>query len=230
MNTRIKQIFFWGRMCLEAIGTTAATALVMFVVMDVGISEYTQKGMKEMIAQLLPEFGGYIAGVGLFMVIVWTIQYFSLGFSALLSMNATRKSIVCGIMCSLTGIMLALQGFSGIIWKIFPGETSSRGLKILPFLSGGMFALTALFAVGSIVVIKWGQMGGIIMAVMCVLLGGCAGAGFILLGEKDAWFLQEANLESIPVDAGLFMIMGIGLFVCVWILALIATRKTEVRR
>lgn len=228
MNGRRKQALFWGRAYLEILAYIAGVALVMFAIMDVGSREYAWNGGKSLAAELAARYAAYVLLIGLFFAVIYSMSYFSMGFHVLLSMNATRTSIVNGIMCMLGGILLTIQGFAGILWRLLGGEISSKGLLALPFLSGGMFALTAVFVAGSLVTLKWGQRGGIIMGLMCALLGGCAGMSFVLL--KDGWGLQKLNMDTVQGYAGVFLALGIFLFICVWILALRATRKAEVRR
>lgn len=228
MNRRRKQALFWGRAYLEVLAYIAGVSLCMFAITDVGSREYVWNGGKSLAAELAARYTAYVLMVGLFFVVIYSISYFSMGFHVLLSMNATRTSIVNGIMCMLGGTMLTIQAFAGMMWRLLGGETSSKGLMALPFLSGGMFALTAVFVVGNLVVLKWGQRGGIIMGLMCALLGGCAGMSFVLL--KDGWGLQKLNMDIVQRYAGLFLALGIFLFICVWFLALRATRKAQVIR
>ena len=128
MEVLLRNVKFWGKNTLEILGISVAGAAAMLLFLGVAGTDYSgQEGVFSYMAQLYPYYL-YIAGM--FLNVILAVTYFQVYFSVLLTMNVTRKTIVAGIFGSLAGNILGIMALIQLIWRLFPGEISSDGLRL----------------------------------------------------------------------------------------------------
>lgn len=228
---QIKNMKFWGRILLEYWGLIAGCSLILML-MQAGRSWH--KGVTGVFIELYPY---YLFLVGVILTGIISISFFQVYFPLLLSMNATRKSIVRGIFFTIGGNAVCMLALMAIVWFISSGDIAQGGRELLPWMAGILFAITALFLMLGAVLIRWGKVGVIITAFIYMALG--AGVGILFaLSSKDlfgirlkhflnfsGWRLASSKAFCVlfPIAAGLLVYLAAGIFVR------IVTRKTEVR-
>ncbi len=215
-----RSLRFWGENWLETMGISLGAALVLMLFWGFGKS---YENMQEMAAM----YGYYLIAAGGFIVFLVGVTYYQTYFSLLVSMNATRKQVARDILINVAAMILGVTVLAALVWTVVPGELSEKGLELLPLLGGVLFIAAAFCVALGTIIAKWGKVGMIIFAVVCVLIGGCAGSSVAFLGGE----ILE-TLEKIKISESIFRIVaaaGVLLYAAAGIFSVTATRKTEVR-
>lgn len=224
MNTTVRNIKFWGMLCLEYLGISAAGAFVWLLFMGAGSGEFFGTG-NEGILSLAELYPYYLMLIGTVVVIVMGINNFQVYFPVVLSMNATRKSIAGGIIGCTAGTVLGILFISAIIWGLLSGEVSSSGRKLVPLFAGALFIIAAIGLLFGVAAVRWGKVGIIVVSIMCALVGAGAGMAVALSDKGIVEFLNSiADGEFKWIAAvGIVLYLAVGIFVAK------AMRNLEVR-
>ena len=225
MEVLLRNVKFWGKNTLEILGISVAGAAAMLLFLGVAGTDYSgQEGVFSYMAQLYPYYL-YIAGM--FLNVILAVTYFQVYFSVLLTMNVTRKTIVAGIFGSLAGNILGIMALIQLIWRLFPGEISSDGLRLFFPMAGILFLATAFLGVLGTVIFRWGKAGTIIMMIFFVFLGGLGGFWMAVAGRNG---LDTELIDALSRhDFSAVLVIGLAFFVLAGIVSAAMTRKTEVR-
>lgn len=222
----MRHIRFWGRRWLEAMGTVALTAVLMFLLAGLQTSDAGGKGMLIIWLYLIPYYlfiGGFVA------VATCILQYYQLYFSVLLSMNCTRRSIVAGIIVTGAAVIAAVTGISALIWQMSPEGIGSPELGMLAILSGCLLAEGGVMMLVGVTVLRWGKIGIIILFLVFMGIGGVGGLLLVLpiLGSSNTFlYLQQLSgkMNSYPV-----LLAGAGAYILTSAFTAAAVQKARVK-
>lgn len=227
MNTKMRKVKFWGKNSLKCIAMSAGTALALYLINGVGSSEYSGS-TEAVLMELIALYPYYLLVVGASLMMIICFSYFQTYFSILVSMNATRKSVVGGILASITVTGIVLLLISALIWKMMPGERARLGWKLLPLFTGLFFGMTAYVIVLNVVLGKWRSRGVLLMLLATIVIAAMIGFGAASNGN-----IAEMQFVSLSGLAGgnfqWVMILGMILYLMAGAFAAAATRKLEVR-
>lgn len=231
----VRSLRYFGKNTLLWLGIAAAGAAIMLLFCGLSKVEYSG-GAGEMIEELLGLYSWYLVTMGGIVILVLCINYFQTYFSVLLSMNATRKMIVAGILLSIAGLIFGILLLAALIWGLTPGEMSDTGIFLLPLLAGVYLIGSACFLVMGVALIRWGKLGWIIFFALLFLLAVLAGAVVVSLGDvtaaqpggeailQFAWADGRAmTVFGVVIAAGVLLYLAAGAFVFA------VTRNQEVR-
>ena len=224
MNKVGENLKFWGRIWMECMGMAVAVAIVMFFLFAVGESPMGAGGFGAALVENLPLFPWYLYITGSFIVLMITYSCFQIYFPLLLSMSVTRKKIIYSILCNTLAMIFGIILVSAVLWKLFPGDISDSGLRLLPFLSGAFLAVGAVFLMIGIVVMRWGTVGFIMMILLGAAFWGCLGAVSALHGREIFGWMAGITLDSMAIPAA-----GCVLYLAAAIVCVRFTKKAEVR-
>jgi len=167
----------------------------------------------------------YLMMVGVFYLMIGEVSYFRSYLPMLISMNATRRRAVLGIIFHQGILLLLLLVLSAFIWMV-PGGTGAETAELLPVIAGGMLLTGALGIVIGAVSVRWGKIGSLITVIFCMVTGGLCGAGVAFFGKEKAGELVKALLDS---SIWWLLVLGMVSYILAGIFALVITRKIEVR-
>ena len=227
-NMRMRNLKFWGRNFLESMGIVLGMTLMMLLFYGMGQNMSTKTRFLVGLA-VLPYYL-FLSGAVSIMIII--IGYFQMIFSVLVSMNATRSSVNKGIFFSEAAVIVTITALGGLIWKAFPSDVASDGIKILPLLCGVLFAMTGAGMILGAIIMKWGKFGAIIATIVFLAIGGVGGAGFALTASSDMMkafqvmgntFADGCTIVWTVLAAGVIIYIISGIFTA------FATKKMEVR-
>lgn len=209
-----RNIRFWGRATLEAIGIILIVAAGLFVLYSFG------NGEKDLLTKL--PFYLYLGGG--FSVMMMAIGYFQVYFSMLVSMNCKRTAVAAGILVSTFFLIVFVNGGAWLIWKVIGTVTAKSAIKIIPVLTGISFMTGAFSIMLGVIITRWGKIGTILLTAVCMIVGGLVGAGVIAI---DGAF----ELMLILAEKGLWIVAVIGLvlYILAGIFAMLSVRKVEIR-
>ncbi|MDY3249048.1 MAG: hypothetical protein SOX32_01720 [Candidatus Choladocola sp.] len=224
MNGVEGNLKFWGRTWLEGMGMAVAVAIVMFFLFAVGESPLGDGGFGAVFLESIPLLPWYLYITGSFIVLMITYSCFQIYFPLLLSMSVTRKKIIYSILCNTLAMIFGIILVSAVLWKLFPGDVSDSGLRLLPLLSGVFLAVGAVSLMIGIVVMRWGTVGFILMIVLGAVFWGCLGAASALGGRELFGWAAGISPDSmaIPVAGGV-------LYLAAAVACVRFTKKAEVR-
>lgn len=224
-----KILKFWCGNCLEVLGISAGGALIWFLVISAGTVEYTGN-IGEALLEEMEVYPYYLFITGTLIMAMIGINYFQIYFSILLSMSVTRKYIVRGILGSTALSVLGILAIAGLIWKLVPGDISASGWTLMPLFAGALFTAAAFFLILGVVLCRWGKYGVIVLTIVYMLIGACAGMAFALSGFG---FITDTVLTAfLPLTKGRFelaALAGVVVYLAAWLLIVKATSKMEVR-
>lgn len=229
MSTKMRKVKFWGKSSLQCIGMSAVAALLMYLFYGIGPSGYSGN-METMLTEVLSLYPYYLLISGAGLMLILCLSYFQTYFPVFLSMNATRKSVIGGIMGSMavTGAVLLLT--AALIWRLTPGDIAESGWKLLPLFTGLFFGVTAYCITLGVVLIRWRSKGVLLMILNTVVIGVIAGFCYGAASNKNMMEMQFLSLLTaaegnfLPVTA-----LGIVLYLAAGFFAAVATSKLEVR-
>lgn len=233
MSSQKKAIWYWGKHLLGIFGISAGLALVFLVIQRIGNGDISN-GIGELILNTLGFYPYYVLVIGNFAIVMFTLGFFQSYFCVLISMNATRRTVVRGLLVTLAGGILADLGVMWLIWTLLADEMSEMGLSLLPLFAGILFIVASLSVLFGIVAARWGKFGVIIMTVIGLITGGCFGV-FIALGGSDIeWLAKMQILDLTKKQAFHFPFMlvfaaGAAAYLLTAVFAQAAVRKIEVR-
>ncbi|MDO4337832.1 MAG: hypothetical protein Q4C91_07060 [Eubacteriales bacterium] len=223
MNMTVRNIKFWGMLCLETLGLSIGASFVWLLFMGAGSSGVFTADSAGW-AGILSLYPYYLLIVGALIVLVMGISYIQAYLPVVLSMNATRKSIAGGIFGCLSGMVIGILLISAAFWRLIPGDISASGWKLMPMFTGIFFIIAAVGLLLGIAAVRWGKVGIIVATIMCALAG--AGVGMsVALSDKG---LIEFVVSAADGDFRLLVVVGIALYLAVGAFAAKALQKLEV--
>lgn len=215
-------IRFWGKTCLEYIGLSLFAAIVMIIFVAV-----SRENVGDGWLSVLSIFPYYLLIAGIFLMIVLLVSYFQTYCSVLLSMGATRKMVIGGILTSLACFIFGIIAIMGMIWYFLQGDAAESGLSLLPLMTSGMFLAAAVTVLAATILLKWGKRGGFALLLLFLFL--CIVAGCMMAyGQADhqlfyGWLQYAQSHPGIIIGAGVLVYLAVGAFTAV------VNRKFEVR-
>ena len=217
-----RNIRFWGKNTLEGIGISLAASVGLLIFTGLGGTVYTGESTWTVILSLLPY---YLVFSGMFVNAMLALAYFQTYFSVLLSMNATRREIVAGIMVSLTVTIFGILALIFGIWQVCPGDIAQSGRQLLPLLAAVFFFGTGICIILGTVILRWGKAGTIAMVILCGIIGAFVG-GWISVSSGG---IQELEELLIKFQFRGVLVLGIAIYVLAGVFVAAFTRKVEVR-
>ena len=212
MKTEKRRWSFWGENFLETLGLAAAGALVIGLV-QAGKGVFTGNAV-EWILLILQLYPYYLFLAGIFVLMMEIVGYFQMMISVMISMSATRKSVIWELLLNLAAVILAYILISALIWKLIPGDVSDGGLQLLPLLGGGTLILSALFLLFGGVAVRWGKAGKVIFVILSLISGALIGVTFALNPDVGE-LVQKLSGNSFGwiMGLGVIMYLASGFFV-----------------
>lgn len=224
MNMTVRNIKFWGRLCLESLGLSIGASMVWLLFMGAGSDVHFRAGGAGW-AGILSLYPYYLLIVGVLFAVIMGATYIQVYLPVVLSMNATRKSIARGMFGCMTGIVMGILAISAAFWKLIPGDISASGWKLMPLFTGMFFIMAAVGLLLGVAAVRWGKVGIIMAIIMCALAGAVAGMT-VALSDKG---IIEYLISVADGDFKFLAVVGIALYLAVGVFAAKALRKLEVR-
>ncbi len=215
-----RSVKYWSRNCLESIGVCMVASLVLMLFFAGGSIRF--EDAFQFMCILYPF---YLILTGALYLMIVSVSYFRSYLPMLISMNATRRRAVLGIILHQGIVLLLLLALSAFLWMV-PAGNEAGSAELLLAIAGGMLLTEALGILLGAVSARWGKIGGLITAILCMVTGGLCGAGVALLGKEKAGAMIIALLDS---STWWLLILGLTSYVLAGIFALVITRKIEVR-
>lgn len=215
-----RSVKYWSRNCLENLGVSMGLSLVLMLFFAGGSVRFF--GAWQSICILYPF---YLILTGGLYLMIGGVTYFRSYLPMLLSVNATRRRAVLGILFHQAVLILILLALSSFIWMV-PGGNEAGTEELLLAIAGGMLLTGALGILLGAVSVRWGKIGTLITFILCMLTGGLCGAGVAFFGKEKAGMMVIALLNS---STWWLLILGLVSYVLAGIFALVITRKIEVR-
>lgn len=237
-SAMMRSLRYFGKSTLQGIGISAAAAVVMMLFWGLGIVEYTGD-MRGMMEEIFSLYSWYLLIAGGFVIVMLCINYFQVYFPVLLSMNATRKTIVIGILLSIAGMILGILLLAALLWKLAPGDVADGGIFLLPLIAGVYLIGSACFLVVGVVFSRWGKLGWILFFALALLIGVLI---TVIMMKQGNVTMIMMEVETFPQSdgaawpggraAGVFRTViaaGILLYLAAGAFVFAVTRKQEVR-
>lgn len=212
MRTEKKRWLFWGENFWETVGIAAAGALGIGLV-QAGKGVFTGNA-GEWLLLILQLYPYYLFLAGVFVLMMVIIGYFQLMISVMISMNATRRSVIRELWLNIAAVNLAYILIAALIWKLVPGDVSEGGFQLLPLLGGGTFMLSAVFLLFGGVAVRWGKVGKVIFVILSMSAG--ALIGFTVAVNPDIAELVQTlpgNSFGWILGLGVIFYLAAGFFV-----------------
>lgn len=220
------KILLWGENWLQTVGLALGAGLVMYLFMCFG-SNATYGG--NAILEMIAVFPYYIMMAGTFSVFLVGVAYFQSYFSIFVSMNVTRKTTVISILANITLAILSILAIMVLIWKLVPNDISEGGLQLMPLFAGVMFAAAGLCVLLGTIITRWGKIGMIVFAIVCMVIGGTVGVCFALADYTKIEKLIGMLMNISEFNFWIVTAAGIVFYLLCGAFAGMATRKMEVR-
>lgn len=228
MKYGIRSMKFWSRQCLSWLAISVLAALFLLILQSMG-SESPAIGSFYGFFMTAPF---YVISIGAFCGLILSASTFQTMFSVLVSMNATRKAVILGIMLTQAVFILCILAVSAGLWGLGLAQTGEGGemLTLLPLFAAVCFVLAAVGSVVGVVFLRWGKAGVIAMVIICGITGGIIGALFARTDGKLGAAVRKIMLDDLagrnfwPFAAGSVLV-----FAAAAVFALVATRKAEVK-
>lgn len=211
---------YWGRNCLECLGVSMGLSLVLMLFFAGGSIRFF--GAWQSICILYPF---YLILTGGFCLMIGGVTYFRSYLPMLLSVNATRRRAVLGILFHQAVLILILLALSSFIWMV-PGGNEAGTAELLLAIAGGMLLTGALGILLGAVSARWGKIGSLIAIILCMLTAALCGACTAFFGREKVGEMVIGLLDS---STWWLLILGAVSYVLASIFALAVTRKIEVR-
>lgn len=223
MNNMTKHIKFWSRELLGLFGVSAGISLVMLFFIDVCTRPVD--GTAGILRMIFIRYPFYLFWVGGFMALAWIMGFVQYYFPLLLSMNATRKSIVWGFMITGAVIVAALTAIIYIFWRMAPGDAVFGGVRVIPILGSAFLIAEAFFMVVAAMGIRWGKM----FTVLGIVIGAAAGFCFAM---TMSWSRGTEGFLNVLLGMNdwLWAAVAAGVYATAGIFVRTITRKMEVKR
>lgn len=215
-----RSVKYWSRNCLENLGVSMGLSFVLILFFAGGSIRFW--GALQSLCILYPF---YLILTGGFCLMIGGVTYFRSYLPMLLSVNATRRRAVLGILFHQVVLLLLLLALSSFIWMV-PGGNEAGTEELLLAIAGGMLLTGALGILLGAVSVRWGKIGSLITIILCMLTGGLCGAGVAFFGKEKAGEMVIALMDS---SVWWLLILGAVSYVLAGIFALAVTRKIEVR-
>lgn len=211
----LRDFRYWGKKGLQEIGIILLTLAVLFAL-------YWMKSRTEM------EFRDFFA-VSLFAAAAFcscflTMSCFQTYFPLLLSMNATRRSLVRGVWISGIGVTVVIAAACGVIqhsffWMVMSG--------------GALMIMKALFLMLGATVMRWGRVKWVTFLIFCAscMLGGMAAGITVAIMDEDLTTLLLRGAAALNKAGNQWKVLAISMVVytLAGICAYGVIRKSEVR-
>lgn len=215
-----RSVKYWGRMCLEYTGVSMGIALALMVFLAGGQVIYPGDG--QTICALYPT---YLVLSGIFVLTIGTMTSFQTYLPVLISLNATRRGSVWGILGYNAGCVLAITAVIALLW-LMPSSGVENAAGLLLLILGILLMFGGAGVMMGAVVGRFGKKGVIISVIFCTVLGGIFGGMVAIAAGKPGSFLLDFLMNFQPLWA---FILGMGVYVLAGAAAMMLVRKMEAR-
>lgn len=219
----------WGRYAGESLAASLGASVVLLLFYGVLGSSFSAKSLGGGILTSLALYPYYLTLAAVFVQAIVSSNAFQVYFSVLVSMNASRRSVVLGAAASQGACTLLVAGISVLIWRWNPSDIAVDGIKLIPLLAGLLLFTTGFTIVLGAVSLRWGKIGTIILVLFFMFWGAGAGILYAMNGADAGMMLAQVQDISQTVQAA---VLGAGLilFLLGTCFSVAVVRKMEIRR
>lgn len=216
-----RSVKYWGRMWLEYMGISMGLALALMVFMTGGQGSSRGDGLQA-ICGIYP---AYLALSGVFVLTLGTMSGFQTYLPVLISLNATRRGSVWGVLGYNAGCVLAITAIIALFW-LTPSSGVENAAGLLLLLLGILLMSGGIGVLMGAVVSRFGKKGMIISVIFCTVLGGIFGGMVAITAKEPGSFFMDFLMNFQPLWAFIF---GIGVYALAGAGAMMLVRKMEAR-
>lgn len=220
-----RSVKYWGKICLENMGICMALALMLMIFVAAESFDYVEEGVFGGLKASCVLYPYYLILAGEIYLVIGTVSYFQAYLPMLLSMNATRRHAVLGIIFQSAVMILGIAVLTMVV-GLLPLGDDRMPAEYFPVLTGLMLLTGAVGIVMGVVSVRWGKIGRIIVMLAATAMGGFCGAGVVLLGKDKAGVILKVLMDAKFVW---LVVIGAVVYVLAGAFALAVTRKIEVR-
>lgn len=219
----------WGRYAGESLAASLGASVVLLFFYGVLGSSFSAKSLGGGILTSLALYPYYLTLAAVFVQAIVSANAFQLYFPVLVSMNASRRSVVLGAAASQGGCTLLVACISILIWRWNPSDIAVDGIKLIPLLAGLLLFTTGFTIVLGAVSLRWGKIGTLILVLFFMFWGAGAGILYAVNGADAGRMLAQVRdidqiVQAAVLGAGLVMFL---LGTC---FSAAVVRKLEIRR
>ncbi|MEY8427205.1 hypothetical protein AALA00_05665 [Lachnospiraceae bacterium 46-15] len=216
---------YWGRMWLEYTGVSMGIALALMVFLAGGRVIYPGDGINGTLQTICVLYPTYLVLSGIFILTIGTVSAFQTYLPILLSLNATRRGSVWGILGYNAGCVLAITAVIALFW-LMPLSEVENVSELLLLILGILLMFGGVGVLMGAVVGRFGKKGMIISAIFCTVLGGGFGGMVAVTAKKPGSIFMELLMNFQPLWV---LILGAGVYVLAGTAAMMLIRKMEAR-
>lgn len=225
----MKNLKFWGRFWLEGMGIMVGVSLLIIFFVGVQYGDSTVSGGAEWLLAMYP---WYLMFAVFFVLFILSSSAYQVYLSVLVSMNATRRGAVGGMLICMAGLIAGPLALSGGIWTVIENDVAVSGRSLFMSASGCLFAVGGIALFVSGVALRWKRWGKIILSIVMMIVGGAAGAAAALSGSITK---KVIDISQIGVSLSgrtvsmVILAVGVGLYLLASAFTVLITRRMEVR-
>ena len=216
---------YWGRMWLEYMGAVMGIALALMLFFAGGRVIYPGDGINGIWKTICVFYPAYLVLSAFFIFSIGKISSFQTYLPVLVSLNATRRESVWGILGYNAGGVMAITAVIALFWMM-PSSEVGNVTELLLLISGILLMFSGASVLMGAVVGRLGKKGVIIFIIFCAVFGGIFGGMAAITAQKPGDFLLDFLMNFQPLWA---FILGIGVYVLAGAAAMMLVRKMEVR-
>lgn len=217
-----RNIKYWGRMCLEYTGVSMGIALALLVFLAGGWLMPQEGGIQQGICVLYPV---YLVLSGIFVLAIGAITNFQTYMPVLISLNATRKESLLGVLGYTAGCAAAITGVIAVVWMM-PSSEVENVPELLAAVMGILLIFGSIGVLAGAVAGRFGKKGKVFTIIFCAVCGGGFGGTASALPQKSDNALLEFLMNFRPLWA---LALGVVLYLLAGAAAMMLIRKIEAR-
>ena len=165
---------YWGRMWLEYMGAVMGIALALMLFFAGGRVIYPGDGINGIWKTICVFYPAYLVLSAFFIFSIGTISSFQTYLPVLVSLNATRRESVWGILGYNAGGVMAITAVIALFWMM-PSSEVGNVTELLLLISGILLMFSGASVLMGAVVGRLGKKGVIIFIIFCAVFGGIFG-------------------------------------------------------
>ena len=222
---RLRILKYWGIRIFEFVGYSIAFAMVVMAFML-----FTNTNVMLDAATFGLLFPIYLLITGAVMIMAFGISMFQTYFPILVSLNVSRKRAAGSIILVEGVSTFILILLAAAVWGAAAKKSGEDTMELLTLFSGIFFIIVAVGILFSVVIIRWGKIGVILLIVTFAAAGGVVGAFMAMKGGDVFLHMQRYLIEDVAGKNFLpVLYAGIFSYVAAGALAVFATKKAEIK-
>lgn len=226
MNRGVVKFRFWGKNWLQSMGAALGGGFLFLAVYVIGSRDFSG-GVGRMLLDSFQVYPVYVFLVGTFVMAMYGVTWFQTYYSVFVSLSATRREAVVGIVVAEGAVAAGLAGFMAAFWAVIPG--GGKYLSMMPLVTGILFVVASFAMVLGVAIVRWKKL-GVLLAV--ILYGSCGmafGITLAMTGDDSGAFRKLQVFDGTALWPVLLAGAGVLLYLLSCVFAVVAMRRSEVR-